>query len=129
MADYRLCSCFLQLTCLVVECESQQQLGLIIDPHRCFWFPCTSHFHLLLLVFGFSFYCVFVNCAQALCACAVSSSSPVLVNFKRHLEAWNVNYSVVSRFQRIPVDANIVETMPRKTEEMVVLSRAHMSDF
>ena len=30
MADYRLCSCFLQLTRLAVECESQQQFNLII---------------------------------------------------------------------------------------------------
>ena len=52
---------FLQLTCLVVECESQQQFGLITGPHRRFWFPCTSHFHLLLVVFGFSVYCLFTE--------------------------------------------------------------------
>ena len=42
MADYCLCSCFLQLTRLVVKCESQQQFNLVIDSHKCFWFPCTS---------------------------------------------------------------------------------------
>ena len=45
---------FLQLTCLVVECESQQQFDLMTGPYKRFWFPCTRHFHLLLLVFGFS---------------------------------------------------------------------------
>ena len=40
---------FLQLTHLVVECESQQQFDLINGPHERFWFPCTSHFHLLLM--------------------------------------------------------------------------------
>ena len=55
-----LCSCFLQLTRLIVECESRQQFGLIIGPHKRFWFLCTRHFHLLLLVvFGFSVYCLF----------------------------------------------------------------------
>ena len=58
IADYCLCLCLLQLTCLVVECESQQQFNLIIDLHKRFWFPCTSHFHLLLLLFRFSFYCL-----------------------------------------------------------------------
>ena len=110
MADYCLCSCFLQCTRLVVECESQQQFDLIIDPHKRFWFPWTSHFH-RLLVFGFSFYCL----KSKHCACSVSSS-PFLVNFKRHLEAWNVNYSVLSRFQWFRVDPNIHEMMPRKTE-------------
>ena len=56
---------FLQLTRLVVECESQQQFDLITGPHKRFWFPCTSHFHLLLVVFGFSVYCLFVYSAQA----------------------------------------------------------------
>ena len=49
VADYCLCSCFLQLTCIVFECESQQQFDLIIASHKQFWFPCTSHFHLPLL--------------------------------------------------------------------------------
>ena len=50
----------LSLTCLVVKCKSQQQFDLITGPHKRFWFPCTSHFHLLLLVFSFSFYCLCV---------------------------------------------------------------------
>ena len=58
---------FLQLTCLVVECESQQQFDLINGPHKRFWFPCTSHFHLLLVVFGFSVYCLFVCSASLMC--------------------------------------------------------------
>ena len=58
-------------------------VDLINDPNKRFWFLCTSHFHLLLLVFRFSFYCLFVNSAQALCACSVSYS-PFLVNFKHH---------------------------------------------
>ena len=95
MADYCLCLCFLQLTRLVVECVLQQQFDLSIDSHKCFWFPCPSHFR-RLLVFGF-FYCLFVNSAQALCACSISSSL-FLMNLKCHLEAWNVNYSILSRF-------------------------------
>ena len=49
MADYMLVFVLqkiLSLTCLVVECVSQQQFGLIIGPHKQFWFPCTNHFHL-----------------------------------------------------------------------------------
>ena len=42
----------------------------------------TSHFHLLLVVFGFSFYCLFVYSVQVLCGNRLSS---FLVNFKRHL--------------------------------------------
>ena len=57
---------FLQLTHLVVQRESQQQFDLINGPHKRFWFLCPSHFHLLLLlVFGFSVYCLFVYSAQA----------------------------------------------------------------
>ena len=88
MADFCLCSCFLQLTRLVVGCQSQQQFHLINGPHKQFWFPCTSHFH-LLIVSGFSFYCLFVYSAQAFCACSVSSSS-FMVNFKHRLQAWNM---------------------------------------
>ena len=73
----------------------------------------TSHFRLLLVLFGFSFYCLFVYSAQVLCACFISSS-PFLVNFKCHLLAWNMNYSVLSHFQWIYLDTNILETMPRK---------------
>ena len=120
MADYCLCLCFLQLTHLVVECESQQQFDLIIDPHKRFWFLCTSHFRLLLLVFRFSFYCLFVNSVQALWAHSVSSS-PFLVNFKHHLTTRNVNYSVFSRFQWIRMDTNILGTMPRKMEEKKIV--------
>ena len=74
---------FLQLTRLIVECESQQQFDLITGPHKRFWFPCTSHCH-LHVVFGFSVYCLFVYSAQAYSICSVSSS-PFLVNIKRHL--------------------------------------------
>ena len=63
-ADYCLCSCFLQLTRFALECESQQQFNLINSPHKRLWFPSTSHFLLLLLVFRFSFYCLFVNSMQ-----------------------------------------------------------------
>ena len=38
-------------TRLVVECESQQQFDLIIGPHKRFWFPWTSHFHPLFVVY------------------------------------------------------------------------------
>ena len=48
MVDY--CLCFLQRTRLVVECESQQQFDLIINPHKRFWFPCTSHFCFRILL-------------------------------------------------------------------------------
>ena len=54
---------FLRLTRLVVECEWQQQFGLINGPHKRFWFPSTRHFH-LLVVFGFSVYCLFVYSTQ-----------------------------------------------------------------
>ena len=93
--QWRTTAGFLLLTRLVVECESQQQFGLINGPHQRFWFPYTRHFHLLLLVFGFFFYCLFVYGVQAFCACSVSSS-PFLVNVKRHLQAWKMNYSVFS---------------------------------
>ena len=56
---------FLQLTRLVVEWESQQHFDLSNGPHEWFRFPCTSHFHLLLLVFSFSVYCLFVYSMQA----------------------------------------------------------------
>ena len=83
MADYMLVFVLQKilslLTRLVVECESQQQFDLIISPHKRFWFPCTSHFRLLVM-FSFSFYCLFVY----LCVCFVSLS-PFLVNFKCHL--------------------------------------------
>ena len=48
------CEPFLQLTRIVVECELHQQYDLINSPRKRFWFPCTSHFCLLLVVFGFS---------------------------------------------------------------------------
>ena len=88
---------FLQLIRLVVECESQQKFHLINGPHKQFWFPCTSHFHLLLVVFGFSIYFLSGYSVQALCTCSVSSS-PFLVNVKRHREAMNMNYSVFQSF-------------------------------
>ena len=58
------CLCFLFLTHFVVESVSQQQFDLIIAPHKRFWCPCTSHFHLLLVVFSFSVYCLFVYSPQ-----------------------------------------------------------------
>ena len=65
MADYMLVfvpqtilNLILQLTPLVVECESQQHFNLINSPHKGFWIPCNSYFH--LVVFGFSIYCLFV---------------------------------------------------------------------
>ena len=70
-------------------------------------------FFLLCLVL-LSTVCLFT--AQAFCTCSFSSS-PFLVNFKRHLEAWNMNCSVLSHFQWNRKDANILETMPRKTEK------------
>ena len=66
--------------------------------------PATSHNNNgeLLLVFMFL-------------ACSVSSSL-FLVNFKRHLEACNMNYRVFCHFQWIRMDVNILETMLRKME-------------
>ena len=52
-------------------------------------------------------YGLFVNSAQALCACHIPG----------HLEA----YCVLSRFQWIHVDANILETMPRKMEKKKIV--------
>ena len=73
----------LQLTPLVVECESQQQFDLINGPHKQFWFPCTSHFIFFLLCsVSPSTVCLFTE--RKLSACSVSSS-PFLVNVKRHL--------------------------------------------
>ena len=63
----------------VVECELQQ-FDLIISPHKRFWFPCTSHFCLLLLVLGFFFYCLFVYSAQA-----------VFGEFQAPPIGWNMN--------------------------------------
>ena len=73
MVDYMLVFCHRRYWAFLAtnspcECESQQQFDLINGPHKWFWFPCTSHFHLLLLVFSFSFYCLSVYSAQALCA-------------------------------------------------------------
>ena len=68
MADYMLVYVLqkiLSISRLVVERESQQQFDLIIGPHKLFLFPCTSHFRLLLVVIGYSFYCLFVYSAQA----------------------------------------------------------------
>ena len=73
----------------------------------------ASHFHLLLAVFGFSFYCLFVYSVQALCACSVSSS-PFLVNFAPPI-GWNMNYSMLSHLQWIHLGMNILEAMPRET--------------
>ena len=56
---------FLKLTCLVVECESQQQFDLINCPQKQFWFPCTNHCRRLLVVLRFTVYCLFVYSAQA----------------------------------------------------------------
>ena len=75
---------FLQLARIVVKYELQQQFDFIIGTHKRFWFPCTTHFRLLLVVFGFSLYCLFVYSAQALSAFS-TSSSPFLVNFNCHL--------------------------------------------
>ena len=74
--------------------------------------------------------------------CSVSSST-VCLRRKLHAHAqslllcfefqappigWNMNYSVLSRFQWIRLDANILETMPRKTEEeKIVLVRVNMA--
>ena len=44
----------------------------------------TSHFHLLLVLFGFSFCCLSVYSAKACCTCSVYSPQ-FLVNFKCHL--------------------------------------------
>ena len=43
---------------LLSECLRHDEIA--DDP-----FPCTSHFHLLLVVFGFSVYCLFVYSVQA----------------------------------------------------------------
>ena len=43
----------------------------------------TCHFHLLLLVFSFFFYCLFVYSTQALCAWVFGGFWWFLVNFKR----------------------------------------------
>ena len=70
----------------------------------------TSHFRLLFVVFGFSFYCLFAYSVQALCTCSVSSSQ-----FWGNFKAWNMKQSVLSHLQWIHLDANILEIMPRKT--------------
>ena len=49
----------------------------------------ACHFHLLLALFGFYFYCLFVYSVQAICASSVSSS-PFLVNFAPPI-GWNLN--------------------------------------
>ena len=38
-------------------------------------------------------------------------------DFQAQPIGWNMNYSALSRFQWIRLDANILEMMPRKTEE------------
>ena len=81
MVDYCLCSCFFQLTHFVVECELQQQFDLFISPHKQFWFPCASHFHLLLCCFRF----LRLYILHKFHVHAPSLLSPFLVNFKHHL--------------------------------------------
>ena len=66
---------------------------------------CTSHFHLPLVVFGFSFYCLFVY------------STSFLANLKS-----------LSRLQWIHLDANILQPKPRKTGgKKIVLVRVEMA--
>lgn len=36
----------------------------------------------------------------------------IMVNFKHHLQAWYMNYSMLHRLQWVRLDANILETMP-----------------
>ena len=106
---------FLQLTHLVVECESQQQFDLINGPHKQFWFPRTSHFRLLLVVFGFSVHCLFT--VRKIYARAPS----LLPRFWWISSAtyrpglWTTMF--FGHFQWILMDANIVETMSRDTDE------------
>ena len=51
----------------------------------------------------------------------------VFVEFQAPPTGWNMNYSVLSRLQWIRLDTNILETMPRKTEEKkIVLVRVDM---
>ena len=110
---------FLQLTCLVVECELQQQFDLIIGPHKRFWFPCISHFLPLVVVFGFSVYCLFVYNVQALWACSVCLLRFWWISSATYRPGiWTTAFtSIFSCFQWIRVDANILETRQRKTEE------------
>ena len=114
MADYCLCLCVLQLTHLVVECESQQQFDLIIGPHKRFWFPCTSHFHYLLVVFGFSGYCLFAYSVQALCTFTWPPWFVILVT------DWGTSYSTSCRLfewkdlmlARVEVESEYINTCP-----------------
>ena len=64
----------------------------------------TSNFRLLLVVFGFSFYCLFVYSVQALCTCSVSSSPFFVISstYRQEYELKRVN-------------------LPRKTGKKVVL--------
>ena len=82
-----------------------------------FSFPCTRHFRLPLLVLGFFFYCLLVYNMLRLFFISF------LVNFKRHISAWSINYSMLSRLQWIHVDANILETMPRKKDRFGTCGR------
>ena len=65
MADYMLVF-VLQKILSPLGSLGQRVINLIIGPHKRFWFPHTSHFHLLLLVLGFFFYCLLVYSLQAL---------------------------------------------------------------
>ena len=93
----------MQPTRLVVECELQKQFDFMIGHTK------DSGFLALAI---FVFFLLFSGCPSTVCLFSL-----FLVNFKRHLEAWNMNYSVLSRFQWIRLDANILEAMLRKTEE------------
>ena len=89
---------FLQLTHLVVECELQQQFNLINGPHKRFWFPCTSHFHLLVVIFSFSVYSLFfLQCACLMRMLRVFFS--VFGEYQAPPIGWNMNYSVFGCFQ------------------------------
>ena len=116
MADYCLCSCFLQLTRLVVEYESQQQFNFIIGPHKRFWFPCSGHFlsssccvwFLLLLSVCLSVHKLYAHALSLLLRFWLISSATYRPGI------WTTAFWVIFSWYSV---ANVLEITQRKTEE------------
>ena len=75
---------------------------------------------LALAIFSFFFF-LFSDSLSTVCLYTEGKVNARAPSLLRRLEAWNMNYSVLSHFQWIRVDANILETMPRKTEEKKII--------
>ena len=110
---------FLQLTGIVVEYDHSSSSTLLSVHTNASGFLALAIFIFFLLCsVSLSTVCLYTT--QVLCASSISSST-FLVNFKHHLLAWNVNYSVLSHCQWIRLDANILETIFAHLDTAILL--------